>query len=449
MGEYFAWLARVESFLTVEKRKRLTKFEKATGLLVLGWVCWFLIASLAGWIVVTSKAVHGYILGALILFLSPILLSYVIVIPLLLLQLTIQRPIEYITIQRAKRKLAKHKGVKIAIAGSFGKTSMREILRTVLSEDKNVSAPPHSYNTLLGISHFIQTLQGDEDVLVFEFGEYYPGDVKKLCNLVHPDIGIITGVNEAHLQKFKTLEKTTKTIFELADELGTKLVYVNGESELAQKNAREGHLIYSRRGVGEWKVMNARSDLSGTSFSLEKDGIATNITSLLLGLHQIGPLAVSVDLARRLGATPSQIRAGTSKTKPFDHRLQLKVDRNGVTTLDDSYNGNPDGVKAVIAFLASLKGRRFYVTPGLVEMGSKKEEVHRDIGKELVRAGIEQVILIKNSVTPFIEEGLRTAKYKGEITWFDDGPSAYAALPHMIVKGDIILLQNDWPDQYA
>ena len=120
-----------------------------------------------------------------------------------------------------------------------------------------------------------------------------------------------------------------------------------------------------------------------------------------------------------------------------------------MVTLDDSYNGNPDGVKAVIEFLGSLKDhRRFYVTPGLVEMGGRTEQVHKEIGKRLAQAHIEKVVLIKNSVTPYLAQGLHEAHYDGEVVWFDDALSAFAALPHLTVKGDVVLLQNDWPDQY-
>src|SRR3989339_1620674 len=446
--DYLVWLCDVQDFRFVEKRKQIKWSIKTVLLVFVGWMLLIGTASSGLWLMFATNQPYRYVLGVAIVILSPMLLGHIILAPLIVIQSFVQKPIESAIIYRAKKNLAKHHGVKIAIAGSFGKTSIREILKTVLSEDKKVAAPPHSYNTPLGISKFIKTLKGNEEVLIFELGEYYPGDVKKLCKLINPDIGIITGINEAHLQKFKTIEKTVQTIYELADFLGDKPLYVNGESILARDHARPNHNMYSREGVNSWRMENAHSDLSGTSFVMEKNNVPMEIRSSLLGLHQIGPLALSADLARRLGSTPSQIREGTSKTKPFDHRLALSVDCNGVTTLDDSYNGNPDGVKAVITFLASLKGRRFYVTPGLVEMGSKKEEVHREIGRELARAQIEKVVLVKNSVTPFIEEGLYEEKYEGEVIWFDEALKSFAALPRITVKGDIVLLQNDWPDQY-
>jgi len=82
-------------------------------------------------------------------------------------------------------------------------------------------------------------------------------------------------------------------------------------------------------------------------------------------------------------------------------------------------------------------------------MGARKEAVHRDIGTRLAKANIEKVVLIRNSVTPFIEAGLKDANFAGEILWFSDMPQALSALSHMTISGDVVVIQNDWPDQYA
>ncbi|MEW6617474.1 MAG: UDP-N-acetylmuramoyl-tripeptide--D-alanyl-D-alanine ligase [Patescibacteria group bacterium] len=447
--DYLVWYHNIKDFTRVERRKQFVKTPKGLLLLIIAWVILLFLIGIAISILQTNIGPLKYILFFLVLFFSPYLLAYSMVIPLLVVRIMIQWPIEHVIINKAKQKLKIHNAVKIGIAGSFGKTTMREILRTVLSEGKKVAAPPHSYNTLLGISQFIKTLEGDEEVLVFELGEHYPGDVEKLCNLVQPDMGVITGVNEAHLQKFKLLERTVKTIYELADYLGKKPVYVNGENELARKNASPDHIVYNRECIGDWKIQNQKTNLNGTSFVLTKNDIKLELTSSLLGLHQIGPLAASAVIALDLGLSFDQVKEGISKTIPFHHRLEPKTDRSGVIILDDSYNGNPDGVSAVIAFLASLRGcRRFYVAPGLVEMGTQTKEIHRQIGRQLAKANIEKIILIKNSVTPYIGQGLKEEGYRGEVMWFNDALAAFAALPLLTVEGDVVLLQNDWSDQY-
>ena len=446
--DYLHWSYRVRDFSSVEHRKRLLMTPKAKVLYVTAWVAVIAVLLLIA-LDISSSPAFPHIAATALIVAFPFLLPYLMLIPLIVINLA-QIPVEKVVIARAKRALEKHKGLRIAIAGSFGKTTMREILKTVLGEGRRVAAPPGSYNTPLGISTFINGLAGDEEILIFELGEYYPGDVRKLCGFVEPHMGIMTGVNEAHLEKFKTLEKTANTIFELAEWLKEKPVFVNAESKLARERALPAHILYNREGVEDWRVINPVTSLNGTSFTLARKGAKVEIKSRLLGLHNIGPLLAVVDIASRLGLTDEQIRSGVAKTEPFEHRLKPRVDESGVVTIDDSYNGNPDGVRAAIAFLGSVKGqRRFYVTPGLVEMGERKREVHKEIGRQLARAKIEKVVLIKNSVTPYIEEGLLGSGYKGEIIWFDDALMAYAALPQMTVKGDIVLLQNDWPDQYA
>jgi len=449
IGDFLLWLSRVKDFRTVENRKKFTATKKSLILLLVTWV--FIGLAIGGVILVflTSALEIALVTLVLVILGLPFLLPYFITAVLMIGRLIIQKPLEYFILAQAKKKLADHRGFKIAVAGSFGKTSMREILKTVLSEGQKVSAPPHSYNTPLGISKFIHTLTGDEEVIIFEFGEYYKGDIKKLCELVKPDIGIITGVNEAHLEKLKTLQNTVATIFELADFLPEEKIYINSESDLARENATAGNILYSKDGLKDWQTEDLKTSLSGTSFTVDIGNQKLELHSELLGLHQVGPLLVAACLAHTLGLTFDQIKNGVEKTKPFDHRLEIKSDLDGVVTLDDSYNGNPDGVRAVINFLAELQNkRRWYVTPGLVEMGEKKKEVHLNIGYLLAEANIEKVVLIKNSATGFIEEGLKEKNYQGEVIWFNDAIKAYQTLPSLTVAGDVVLLQNDWPDQY-
>lgn len=448
-SDFLKWFWRTEDFRRVEERKKLVETPKSVFLLAAGYFLLTFLWVSAFWVLLDAVVKPAVLSFPIVVLSIPYLLASTLAAVLLLVN-TLQWPVEYVLVGRARRRLSRHKGLKIGIAGSFGKTSMREILKAVLSVGKKVAAPPGSYNTPLGISSFVNTLQGDEEVLIVELGEYYPGDIKRLCRVVQPDIGVITGVNEAHLERFENLERTRQTIFELADYLGEKPLYINGENAMARGHSHAGNLLYSRAGAGEVKVEGAQTGLGGTSFTLHLGSETMHARSKLLGIHQVGPLSAAVHIALKLGLTPSQIENGIAQTQPFEHRLEPKSDAEGVTILDDSYNGNPDGVRAVIEFLSTLKGkRRWYITPGLVEMGARKEEVHKEIGKELARAGIEKVVLIRNSVTPFIAKGLQEGQFKGELMWFDKAVDAFAALPSLTVKGDVALFQNDWPDQYS
>lgn len=448
IDDYLRWHSRANDFGNIEHRKQLVKTSKAVLILIVAWLMVVSLFVLAIFVLLSAESILDYAVGIIILIASPYILAYLLLLPVFVIKVA-QWPVKYSVVKRATQKLSQHPSLKIAIAGSYGKTSMREILKTVISEGKKVSAAPHSYNTPLGIAKFVSELDDNDEVLIFEFGEYYPGDVAELSQMVKPDMGLITGVNQAHLEKFKTLERTVSTIFELADWLGNKPVYVNGENSLAKTHSKSDFILYSREGVGSWKIKDAQTSLAGTKFVLYNDSQEIPLSSKLLGLHQVGPLAAAAHVALALGLSVDQVKAGIEKTAPFDHRLQPKID-NGVVIIDDSYNGNPDGVQAIIEFLATLTDhRRWYVTPGLVEMGDQSEEIHKKIGTALAEAQIEKIVLMKNSVTGHIADGLKQAEYKGEIIWFDDAIKAYNSLPQMTVAGDVVVLQNDWPDQYA
>lgn len=456
--EYMAWYHRTNDFYNIEKRKHLVYTLKAILLTAFAWISliWSFISSA---LFIYLSHVPGTIAAILGFVLAPFIVPYTLFLLIICLNI-LQKPIEAVIVARAKRKLRKMRAVRIGIAGSFGKTTMREILKTVLSEGKRVAAPGGSHNTPLAIARFIQNLSGNEEVLIFEMGEYYPGDIRRLCKFVDPNWGIITGVNEAHLERFGTLDRAAGTIFELADYLRQKagtfnkgsvtkevLVYVNAEGTVKPRDTTS-HILYSQKGTDSWKVVHATTDIEGTVIEFSHMGATQQMHTRLLGLHQIGPIAAAADIASRLGLAEEQIRRGIAQTRPFEHRMEPRVD-GGVIWIDDSYNGNPDGAAAAIEFLKTLKGhRRWYVTPGLVEMGSRKEEIHKEMGRKLAEAWIEKVVLIKNSVTPYIEQGLKEAGFEGEIIWFDFGPTAFNALPKMTVAGDVILIQNDWPDQY-
>lgn len=448
LSYFWKWFGRTKDFSNLEQRSRLEKTPKSWVLLILGWII-VALYWLASIIAVHGLSPHMYPLAlALVFFATPYILVLVITFPVWAIGY-LQKLYERRLIKQARQILLHNPAARIGIAGSYGKTSMRYILTAILSEGRRAATPQHNYNTPIGISRFVASLSGDEEILVFELGEYYPGDVRRLCNMVMPGIGVITGVNEAHLERFNSLDKTAATIFELADWLGKKPVYVNAESDLAKAQADKRHELYSHGGCGETNISHVEIGLSGTKFKIELNGKVCAVKTQLLGRHNLGPIAAAATIALSLGLTPEQIVAGIAKTKPFEHRLEPS-ERGDVTYIDDSYNGNPDGVHAAINFLASIKNRRrFYVTPGLVEMGPRTHEVHQEIGRWLAESGIEQVVLVRNSATEVIAKGLETHGFKGKLTWFERAEEVFAALPNLTVSDDVVLLQNDWPDQYS
>ena len=181
---------------------------------------------------------------------------------------------------------------------------------------------------------------------------------------------------------------------------------------------------------------------------MKKGGKTLKIKSQLLGKHQVGPLAVVAAIADRLGLDAQQIEAGVSKIEPFEHRMQPRKTA-GAWILDDTYNGNIDGMKAGLELLKELPAKRkIYITPGLVDQGAESAEIHQELGKAIAKANPDIVVLMKHSVTPDIEKGLGAGGYKGKLIIEEDPLDFYNNLDRFIAAGDLVLMQNDWPDNY-
>ncbi|MBC7708236.1 hypothetical protein H7Y63_03365, partial [Polaromonas sp.] len=342
-----------------------------------------------------------------------------------------------------------HPGAKIAVAGSYGKTTMKELLATVLSEGLDVAATPANKNVSSSHAYFARKLTGTEDVLVIEYGEGAPGDVERFARITSPTHAVITGLAPAHLDQYKTLAAAGQDILSVADYLKGNNVYVNDESPDLLPLLKPDYLRFNKHGALGWKVKDAALTLQGTSFTLTKGRKSLSLHSGLVGRHQIGFLSLVATLGLSLGLTPEQVQSGVAHTKPFEHRMQ-PYRLGGAWIIDDTYNGNLEGLRAGTALLAELPAaRKIYVTPGLVDQGVETERVHITAGRCIAEAKPDIVVLMQNSVTNFIALGLREAGFNGEVRIEDNPLDFYTNLNHFVAAGDLVLMQNDWTDNYA
>ena len=448
---YLGWLWRVKDFEKVSYRRSLIKTRRSSMLLLaikLGMLVQFVVAIAWATLAIKNKEPNG--IFAVDLFLStPLVWSHLVVLPLVLARWFWVQPLNRVDVGRSKKSFEKHQAIKIAVAGSYGKTTMKEILYTVLSSDsKKVAATPANKNVAISHAQFAKQLEGDEDILIIEFGEGAPGDVAAFCRTVKPSIGIICGLAPAHLDKYKTLQAAGEDIFSLADYLGHKNIYVNGESEALKSFLKPGHQLYDGRQAAGWAIKAAKSSINGLSFEMTKAGKSLKIKSQLIGEHQIGPLALAAALADKLGLTKEQIEKGISRVESFEHRMQPRqVD--GAYIIDDTYNGNIDGMLAGLKLLKSLPAkRRIYVTPGLVDQGAESAKIHRRLGEAIAGSDADLVVLMKHSVTDDIVAGIKQGKFKGELKIEKDPLNFYTNLDQFVAAGDLVLMQNDWPDNY-
>jgi UDP-N-acetylmuramoyl-tripeptide--D-alanyl-D-alanine ligase len=390
-----------------------------------------------------------------ILFFIALSIASLIVLPF---DLAIKKSI----INKAKAKIGEHKNLKIiGIAGSYGKTSMKESLNTILSSKFRVLDTPDNINTPVGISKLIlDELKDDTEIFIVEMGEFYRGDIKKICEITKPDISIVTGINEAHLERLGSIETTIATIFEVAENTRPDgFCILNADS----KNVLENYLKFTKNlnnffysskpnYIAKYQVANKHflEDASGIQFDLyDTTKKLTTVKVSLLGEYAIGTITGAAIASKILGMDFNDISNAILDIKQVPHRLQSMENQNGLIIIDDSYNGNPDGAVEAMKVLARFTNRRrVYITPGLVETGSKSKEIHLSLGEKLANSA-NVVILIRNTVTPFIEEGLVSAGFdKNQIIWFDSALEAHSNLNSVLKKGDVVLFQNDWSDNY-
>lgn len=364
------------------------------------------------------------------------------------------------TVRAARGRLARMPDVKVvAICGSFGKTTVKEAIGRALSVQRKVAVTPESVNTEVGVARWLlYDVPPETEVLVVEMGEHYEGDIRRLAALTPPDAVVVTGINEAHLERLGSLERAAGTIFEAVAASGSgTFVVLNADSapvvEYAASHLAGRQAVWYSAGSTPSAAWVAASvfDPKGLAraVTLTRGEQTVIVTLKLLASYAPGVAAASLLVAEHFGVPLELAAKGLERLAPVKHRLEPIPGAGNVLVIDDSYNGNPDGAREAIRLLAEFQDRRkVYLTPGLVEMGEQAGPVHREIGRQLA-AVADLVILVRNSVTPFVAEGLEAAGYpKGQVLWYPTAVAAHAALKDVLKPGDVILFQNDWGDQY-
>jgi len=368
----------------------------------------------------------------------------------------INQPIEFaITnwyINDAKKKLKAHKNVKvIGITGSYGKTSTKYVLAEFLQQKFNVVFTPQSFNTPLGVVITIRnSLKGETGILIAEMGAKNVGDIKEICDIVNPDIGIITSVGPQHLDTFGSIENVTNTKFELADSVLSKggEVFLNTDNEIIRKRAETIDCItYGEN--GEFKAQNITYSPLGAQFDIVHPEGSIHIKTKLLGLHNVLNITAAAAVAIKLGVKEKDIAFAAARLKPVSHRLEMKAFIGGSTLLDDAYNANPVGSIAAVEVLSQFEGmKKVIVTPGLVELGDKEYECNYNLGVAAAKVCDTMIFVGPERAIP-MEKAAKDTGFKGELHIVKSFKEAMGILSKIAKKDTVILFENDLPDNYS
>ena len=345
----------------------------------------------------------------------------------------------------------------IGVTGSFGKTSTKHYLYRILSERYNVLMTPGNFNTTLGVIRTVREhLKPHHQIFIVEMGAKQVGDIKEICDLVHPTIGVVTAVGEMHLETFGSVENVLRTKFELIDSLPADgLGVVNLDSEpiaTAKLNHPCRMISYSV----ENKVANYRAEQinytpTQTTFAIKngttlREGYSTH----LVGRGNILNLLAAVAVADAMQVPEAQQKRAMRQIEQIEHRLSIKRTAGGITIIDDAYNSNPAGAKMALEVLRDFNtgGRKIVVTPGFVEMGESQYRNNKELGVNIAAAA--DIAIVVNRVNrEAIVAGLSEAGFATErIIQTDSFAEASAYLATTMRAGDVILYENDLPDSF-
>jgi UDP-N-acetylmuramoyl-tripeptide--D-alanyl-D-alanine ligase len=394
---------------------------------------------------------HAIKIPATVFCFLPILLASPLVLLAAVVMLPVEKGIAKWYVNDAKKRLKAREDLKIvAITGSYGKTSTKFILSTILSEKFACLTPPSSYNTTMGVVRVIrERLQPDDEVFICEMGSRHVGDIKEICDFVHPHNAIITSIGPQHLDTFLSIEGVKKGKFELIEALKEDGIAVFASSnehilELYEKATCKKLTAGFVESDGV-RAENITVGCSGSAFTLvTKDGQRAECTTSLLGKHNISNILVAAAMALEMGLTLTEVVRGISKIQPVEHRLQI-VNQRPVTVIDDAFNSSPNGAAAALDVLSCFTGRRIIVTPGFVELGADEDKYHFELGLK-IKESADVAILVGKKRTEKIKEGLEG--FKGEIYQVSSLNEATQTLQSITVAGDVVLFENDLPDNF-
>lgn len=361
-------------------------------------------------------------------------------------------------VEEARTILRKSPGLKIVgITGSYGKTSMKYFLHTLLSSSYQVLMTPGNFNTTLGVVRTIrEQLKPTHQIFLCEMGARNEGDIQEICDLVHPGHGVLTSIGPQHLESFGTLETIIRTKFELVRSVPQDgMVFLNWDNQwIAGEPYTHDSSHVVTYGLHHPEAQFQPKDLitskSGSSFQLRfPDGSERRLETRLIGTHNVLNIIGAVAVAYHLGVGVDEIARQVRLLKPVPHRLELLETPRGII-IDDAYNSNPEGAKAALETLQSIEGTRFLVTPGMVELGEQQDQLNYEFGKQAALAA-DYIILVGERQTRPIQQGIRDQGFEENRLIIAGSLKDAMAKVDAINTGQnqkVILLENDLPDNY-
>lgn len=328
---------------------------------------------------------------------------------------------------------------KIAVTGSTGKSSTKELIHAVLSERFKAYKNIGNLNNHIGLPLTILSMPSDTEVLVLEMGMNHYGEIRRLCEIVQPDIGVITNIGDSHIANFGSREGILKSKMEITDYFGQgHLLIVNGRDPLLQGVESS---VYQVMQVGQSTDLSYESysviDDAHSRFILKTKADSRMIDLPLVGQHNASNALLAVAVAQALNMDLDAIQMGLQNVKPLKMRLNVRRIHD-LAIIDDTYNASPDSVLSALDVLLDLKvKRRLLVFADILELGHMSHEIHLNLGQRVSSLGLDYVFAYGED-SQFFHAGLKTEN----AMHFHDSQALVKDLLAFIRPGDGILFKG-------
>ncbi len=334
----------------------------------------------------------------------------------------------------------------VAVGGSNGKTTTKELLASVLRQKFPTLWSEASFNNDIGVPATLLRLDKTHQAAVLEAGTNHPGELAPLVKMIHPKFGIITNIGREHLEFFGDVAGVAQEEGWLAELLPADgKLFLNGDGEWVEKIAARTKAKIVRAGFGEkndWRAGKVRLDKSGVTFQVAapKQEFCGEYRINLLGRHQVTNALLVIGSGEELGLGRAEIQRGLAECQPPKRRMQF-WEANDVRVLDDCYNANADSMIAALETLCDLplQGRRVAVLGDMAELGAHSETAHAEVGRRAAELKIGQLFTIgKNSAAT-----AKAARDAGltRVIEFADVEAAARAVKNFLKPGDVVLLK--------
>jgi UDP-N-acetylmuramoyl-tripeptide--D-alanyl-D-alanine ligase len=346
--------------------------------------------------------------------------------------------------QLARGIRQRYKFTLIAITGSAGKTTTKEMIATLIGTERRTFKSWGNFNNLIGCPLCIDNTPDDAEVVVSEMGMNHKGEIAQLAALTRPNIGVYTNIAPVHIEFFGTVEKIAEAKRELLENLAPGgSVVVNNDDEQVVRISRDYNgpkVTYGIDRDAQYRATNIRErGLLGTKFTLVAENGKRDLELVLPGRHNLENLLAAITTARAVGISWAGIERGVRDVKPAYHR-GIIVPFRGAQIYDDTYNSNPYALGRALELMAQaeVSGRRVAVIGDMLELGEKELDYHREAGRAIPKS-IDAVIGVGKR-SKVLLEGARESGHKN-LHHFDNAGAAGEFLKGFIDDGDLVMIK--------